>query len=257
MTDGPRFVGAVPADDGSWLAVAFAAGADGPPTFEGATVLDGAADVWPRYGDRAARILLAVPVGLFEGEDGAAERACDRLARAVLGPRATAVDDPPVRAATRKRRYPAAKRLTERTTGRTLSRRAFALSEAIADVDELLREVPEAREVVAESHPEVCFRALAGDPLDHDPATAGGYAERMRVLAEFDPDAPPAVQSVAEAAAGEPVRVHHVLDAVALAYAARPGPGSLRSLPPDPPTDGAGLPMRIVYRAPSPLDAEA
>jgi predicted RNase H-like nuclease len=257
MTDAPQFVGAVPTDGDVWLAVAFASAPGDPPSFDGASVLDGAGGVWPRYGERAVRVLLAVPIGLFEGEAGAAERDCDRLARSVLGPRATAVDDPPVRAATRKRRYPAAKRLTERTTGRTLSRRAFALSESIADVDELLREVPEAREVVAESHPELCFRAFAGTPLEHEPATAGGYAERMRSLAEFDPDAPRVVQSAAEAVAGEPVRVRDVLDAVALAYAARPGPGSLRSLPPDPPADGAGLPMRIVYRASTPLVTEA
>ena len=47
--------------------------------------------------------------------------------------------------------------------------------------------------------------------------------------------------------------VDDVLDTVALAYTARPGPGKLRSLPPDPPTDTEGLPTRIVYRASAPL----
>jgi len=41
-----------------------------------------------------------------------------------------------------------------------------------------------------------------------------------------------------------------------LAYTAAPGDGQLRSLPPDPPTDAAGLPMRIVYRADDALVAE-
>ena len=46
------------------------------------------------------------------------------------------------------------------------------------------------------------------------------------------------------------------VDATVLAYTARPGPGELRSLPPDPPTDPQGLPMRIVYRSETPLAGE-
>jgi predicted RNase H-like nuclease len=75
----------------------------------------------------------------------------------------------------------------------------------------------------------------------------------MRVLADHDRDAPPTVQSAAADVAGVPVPVHGVLDALALAYTARPGVGSLRSLPPDPPTDPTGLPVELVYRAEEPL----
>ena len=77
----------------------------------------------------------------------------------------------------------------------------------------------------------------------------------MRALAEFDRDAPPAVQSAAEAAGDARVTVHDVLDALALAYTARPAATELQTLPPDPPTDAEGLPMAIHYRAPEPLDA--
>ena len=104
-----------------------------------------------------------------------------------------------------------------------------------------------------ESHPEVCFRSFAGTPLEYSSSIAAGYAERMRTLAGFDADAPPVVQAVAEETAGSEIAVEDVLDAVVLAYTAAPGPGSLRSLPPDPPTDSNGLPMEIVYRGSSPL----
>lgn len=245
----PAFVGAHRGDD-RWLAVAF----DGA-TFHGAAVLDGVGDLWGRYGERAARILVDVPVGLLE--EGSAERRCDVLTRAALGPRADAVVAPPVREATRKRRYPVADRTHERRTGRGLSRRAFARADAVAALDDLLGEVPEARDPIAESNPELCFRAFAGEPLSQPRHIAGGYAERMRVLAEFDPEAAPTVQSAAEATDGADVTVADVLDAVALGYAARPGPGSLRSLPGDPPTDETGLPMRTCYRAAEPLDPDA
>jgi predicted RNase H-like nuclease len=242
-----RYLG-VDWSSGSWFAVAF-----GPDGFEGATVYDEIGGLWAVYDERARRVLVDIPIGLIEdGEEG---RACDDLARDVLGPRSASVFTPPVREATRKRRYPAAQRVNERKSGRGLSKQAFAISDAVVAVDELLRNVPEARAAFAESHPEVCFRALSGEPLEHSKKKAGGYAERMRTLAEFDPEAAPVVQAAAEAAGGADVAVDDILDAVVLAYAARPGPGEIHSLPPDPPTDPKGLPMRIVYRATEPLVA--
>jgi predicted RNase H-like nuclease len=246
MTDDRLFVGAVRCA-GGWLAVVF----DGE-TFDHAAVFDGVGDVWLRYEDRVARLFVDVPVGLIEG--GRERRRPDALAREQLGSRREAIYDPPVREATRKRRFPAASRTHERKTGRTLSRPAFEAREAIAAVDELLQELPEAREVVGESNPELCFRAFAGRPVEYPRDVAAGYAERLRTLAEYDPDGPVTVQSVAEATEGAAVAVADVLDAVALAYTARPGPGTLRSLPADPPLDPTGLPMRMWYRAETPLD---
>jgi predicted RNase H-like nuclease len=233
---------------GSWLAVVF----DGDG-YDQAQVFEEIGDLWYQYEELADLILIDVPIGLIEeGSDG---RSCDMLAREVVGSRAPSVFTPPVREATRKRRYPAAKRVHERKTGTGLSKQAFALSDSIAAVDDLVRNVPEARMTFRESHPEVCFRAFAGESLSHSKKTAAGYAERMRTLAGFDADAPPIVQAVAEETGGADVAVDDVLDAVVLAYTARPGPGSLRSLPPEPPTDAKGLPMEIVYRSETPLGA--
>ncbi|MFC7176701.1 DUF429 domain-containing protein [Halosegnis marinus] len=243
--DDALFVGAHWSPAG-WVAAVFSA-----EGFEGASVHDEIGQLWGAVEERARRLLVDVPVGLVE--EGDPERAADRLARAVLGDRAGAVTTPPVREATRKRRYPAAERVMRRKADADLSKAAFAASAAIAAVDDLLREVPETREVVGESHPELCFRAFAGEPLAEDRRTAGGYAERMRTLAEFDRDAPPTVQSAAEDAAGTDARVEDVLDALALGYTARPGPGDLRTLPADPDTDATGLPMRLHYRADAPL----
>ncbi|MFB6179185.1 MAG: DUF429 domain-containing protein [Halorientalis sp.] len=246
MTDDALFVGVAYTGE-YWLAAAFDA-----TGFDHADVYAEVGGVWARYDEVAERILVDVPIGLVE--DGETPRPCEAAARAVLGPRATAVTDPPVREAARKRRYPAANRVNERKAGRQLSKAAFAKSDGIVAVDDLLREVAEARPVFAEAHPEVCFRAFAGTTLERETETAGGYAERMRALVTFDRDAPPVVQECAEATAGHDVAVHDVLDAVALGYTARPGPGSLRSLPADPPTDATGLPMRMIYRADAPLD---
>jgi len=232
--------------DGSWLAATFTEAG-----YEETTVFDGIGDCWGAYEEEARLILVDAPIGLVESGDPV--RRCDALARELLGPRSGAVFDPPVREATRKRRYSAANRVHERKADGALSAVAFERSDAIAMCDELLGEVPEAAAVVRSAHPELCYRAFAGTPLAHDEATAAGYAERMRTLATQDRDAPPVVQKVAEATAGHDVPVAAVLDAVVLAYTAAPGDGELRTLPADAPTDASGLPMELVYRAAAPL----
>lgn len=239
------FVGVDWSGDG-WLAVVF--DTDG---YDHAALFDEIGECWEEYEEIAERILVDIPIGLIES--GEQRRECDELARGVLGPRSRAVFRPPVREATRKRRYPAAKRVNERKANVSLSKQSFAISDQIAAVDDLLRNVPEARARFRESHPEVCFRAFAGEHLQYSKTTAGGYAERMRTLASNDPDAPPVVQAVAESTAGTAVTVDDVLDAVVLAYTASPGTAPLRSLPPEPPTERKGLPMEIVYRSETPL----
>lgn len=236
-----RFVGAGLCGDG-WVAVVHRE--DG---FDHAGVFAEFGALWGRYEEVAARIAVSVPVGLHEG--GGDPRPPERLAREVLGPRRIAVYDAPVREATRKQRYKTASRVNERKTGRGLSREAFDEAAAVAEVDELLAAIPEARPIVVESHPELCFRAFRGDTLERDRETAAGYAERLRTLAGFDADAPVDVVTASEATGGHPVIVADVLDATALALTVRPGAGTLHSLPADPPTDPKGLPMRMVYRA--------
>jgi len=235
--------------DGSWLAVAFTESG-----YDHTAVFEGIGDCWARYEEEAARILVDVPIGLVESGDPV--RRCDELARSVLGPRSAAVFDPPVREATRKRRYSTANRVHERKSGQPLSEAAFAAADAIAMCDELLQEVPEAAAVFREAHPELCYRVFAAEPLSSPPETAAGYAERLRALASYDRDAPPVVQQAAEATEGHAVPVASVLDAVALAYTAQPGDGALHTLPPEPSTDATGLPMECCYRAAAPLATE-
>lgn len=231
---------------GEWLAVAYTA-----TEYDHADVYDEVGAIWHRYEETGERIAIDIPIGLQEG--GTDPRPPDRLARQVLGRRASSVFTPPVREAAHKQTYQAAKRVNERKADRGLSTQAYAVAEGIAALDDLLQAIDDAREVFVEAHPEVCFRAFAGEPLRYSKRLAAGYAERMRVLANYDPDVPPAVQAAATATGSHEVTIDDVLDAMAVALTVRPGSDPLRSLPPEPPTDAAGLPMRMVYRAADPL----
>jgi predicted RNase H-like nuclease len=235
-----HYVGSV-AREGRWLAVAYTT-----EGFDHAAVFDGVGELWTRYEESADRIAIDVPIGL---ETASAPRPNERAARRVLGERGDAVVPAPVREAAKKHRYRAANRVHERKTGSELPRRAFERAPTVAAVDEFLGAIDDARPVFLEAHPELCYSAFAGDVPSEPPDVASGYAERMRALAEFDRDAPPTVQSVAEATTGFRIPIPAILDAVALGLTACPGTGSLRSLPEEPATDERGLQMAYVYRA--------
>jgi hypothetical protein len=113
-----------------WLAVAF-----DDESYDHTEVFAEIGELWQYYEERDPRILVNIPIGLIES--GAEQRACDQQARSVLGPLQSAVLTPPVREATRKRGYQAAKRTNERKTGTELSKAAFAISDKIAAVDDL------------------------------------------------------------------------------------------------------------------------
>lgn len=234
------YVGSV-ARAGVWLAVAYT-----DEEYDHAAVVESVGELWTRYEETAERIAVDVPIGLETTES---PRPNERVARGLLGDRGDVVVPAPVREAARKQRYRTAARVHERKTGGSLPRAAFERARLVAATDEFLTTIDEARPVFVEAHPELCIRAFAGEPMAHAPGAAAGYAERMRTLAEFDVDAPPTVQSVAEATSGHSVPIPAVVDAVALGLTVRPGAGQLRSLPAEPPTDERGLPMRYVYRS--------
>ncbi len=234
------YVGSVARTD-AWLAVAYT-----DEGYDHTAVVDGVGELWTRYEESAARIAVDVPIGLGSTT---APRPNEKVARELLGERRDAIVPTPVREAVKKQRYRTAARVHERKAGHDLPRMSFQSADRAAAMDEFLDAIDEARPVFVEAHPEICYLAFAGEPMGESPETAGGYAERMRTLAEFDRDAPPTVQSVAEAASGHPIGVSAVVDAVALGLTICPGPGELRSLPVDPPEDERGLAIRYVYRS--------
>lgn len=237
------FVGATACQE-DWLAVAYTSA-----QFDHATVFEEVGELWATYEESAERIAIDIPIGL---ETETVPRPNERLALNMLGQQRSPVPAP-IRAATRKHRYRAAGRVYERKTGSELSEEAYEMTPYVAAVDELLRAIDDARPIFVEASPELCYLAFAGDPMEEPREFAAGYAERMRTLATFDGDAPPTVQSVAAATSGYQIPVQAVVDAVAIGLTIRPGPGSLRTLPEDPPEDEQGLNMAYVYRSESPL----
>jgi len=194
----------------------------------------------------ASRILVDIPIGLVDEE--LRVRQCDTEARKLLGPgRASSVFTPPSRPALAARTYQEACQINYRCTGKRLSKQAYSIMPKIREFDELLRDDPNARRVIRETHPEICFWAFAGRPMRHNKKKPDGFHERLAVLTTVFSGTEEIVKRAQEEVSRKEAAKDDVLDAMAAAIAAASEPDLLRTIPVTPPLDTTGLPMEMVY----------
>lgn len=122
----------------------------------------------------------------------------------------------------------------------------MAIYPKIREVDEALQANADLRSRVVEVHPELTFRTWAEFPILPGKKTAEGHAIRRNLIAShFGPLA-------FESARNQVQPRHASNDDIADAFAAlwtaqRIVNGKSQTLPPDPPIDSRGLPMRMVH----------
>ena len=202
----------------------------------------------------AKLVLVDIPIGLPMGPGG---RDCDRKARKVLKDRSSSVFSAPTRhtveqAAHSPGDYITAKAIESCTTGKGISKQAFAIAPKIAQVDKVLRcrdsnATPKVREV----HPEVCFWALnKGCAMKCNKKSKSGEEERIRVLKQFEPRTCKIYRKACRRFVGGGVAKDDILDALVAAVTARRGHERLKTIPDCPPKDCKGLPMEMVYYKP-------
>lgn len=226
------------------------------------------------YAADASRILIDIPIGLFEAgerdEDQELVRKCDSLARKVLGTRHSSVFNPPAREVTEmihgEKSHAAASERNREITGKGLQLQAYHIGDAIYEVDSLLEKTDENNDFVnniSESHPEVCFRALAEDEIAYSKSTIQGAVERLEVLAEHGMDAWEIFQEISKCIIDETERdidVDDVIDAMVLAYVAAAPDEEIYWLPPrfdhgETAEQNRDSVMEMAYRAEEPLQA--
>ena len=128
-------------------------------------------------------LAVDIPIGLPEGKE---HRQCDLAAKTFLKPRSSSVFFTPPRLVIAEPTYAEANRLSKRNFDRGISAQAYALRTKILEVDPIA--VRDDR--VTEVHPEVCFRAMKGEPLDYSKHSWNGQAERRRLIAGAGIDLP-------------------------------------------------------------------
>jgi predicted RNase H-like nuclease len=154
----------------------------------------------------------------------------------------------PCRPAIYAKTYKEASDINEQLTGKRLPCQTWNIIPKIREVDILLSEHESARSRVREIHPEICFWALAGRPMEQSKKTRGGFSERKQVLQSVYPYTDDVISCALSTYRRKEVAKDDVLDALAAAVTAIVGVESLVSIPETPERDKRGLGMEMVYR---------
>ncbi|NPA48976.1 MAG: DUF429 domain-containing protein [Thermodesulfobacteria bacterium] len=186
--------------------------------------------------DLPARVFaIDMPLGLPD-DFTPGGRECDRLARKLLGPRRGSIFTPPPARALLFTSYQ-----DLRAAGIKISRQSFNLLPKMKELREILRK--RSSTPLFETHPELVFLILAGEPLPSK-HTPEGFEKRFELLQGLG-----LFRDLTRHLRDLP-RLYRkdLLDAYACLMAAkRILEGTARVIPADPPRDALGLPMGIWF----------
>jgi predicted RNase H-like nuclease len=202
--------------------------------------------LWRTYSE-ARFILIDIPIGLPSKE--IKTRPCDKAARQVLSPkRHHSIFSPPCREALAAKSYRHACRINHNVCNRKISQQAWHISRKIKEVDDLMTTHPAAHDIVKETHPEVCFWALAHkEPMVHYKKSPEGGAERYAVLKKYFGKSSAVIKSALDRYPRKQLAYDDILDAMVNAVTAARLDASMEMLPPEPIRDMLVLPMQMVY----------
>ncbi len=214
---------------GQWLAASITLDLPRKPRFELFTSLGRLAE---RYAEAEA-IAVDIPIGLAEQ----GFREADRAAAVFIGGRRSSVFSMPSRAAMAADTHALAIQVSRDLGHAAPSAQAYALRARVLEAEMVASADPRVFEV----HPEVSFRAMAGEPLPWGKKTWNGTMARRSLLARHGIGIQHDLGDAGRAAADD------VLDACAAAWTARRiARGEADSLP-DPPQLIAGREIAIWY----------
>jgi predicted RNase H-like nuclease len=124
-------------------------------------------------------IAVDLPIGLPEVTLRGG-RACDRLAREIVGARRSSIFPAVGRLALAAESRAEADRLNRAAGGIGIGAQAWGLAKKLLEVDALMTTMRQ--RLVHEVHPELSFREMAGRPLAHGKKSPAGERERMEAL---------------------------------------------------------------------------
>jgi len=238
---------------GEWLAIVFEDGC-----YSECILKNDFESLW-RSTSNLDQMLIDVPIGLPDSEGTLTDREeLDSLARSVTG-RPSSVFPVPSREACNLANsggaYETVNETNQDVLEKGLSRQSYHIASGIGEVDAFLRTSDSISNIVIESHPEVCFRGLRGEQLQHSKHTAAGVGERFEALNEYLNTPGDVFQSVCEdlIESKSDATADDAIDALGLAVTAWKTQKEPHFLPETPNCDSKGLPMRMAYWSEGPL----
>ena len=216
----------------------------------GAVIEDGSLEV-KRY-DSILQLVEAYPVSdgfLVDMAIGLQESAedirPDDAARKMLVSRASTVFPVPARQAVYADGEERQKKANIAVLGKSLAKQSIAIIPKIRELDEFLNEHTEYKNVICESHPELCFARLKGEVLISRKKEFPGFSERVHILSEYlGRENLKGLWNKAKELRCNP---DDVIDAVCLAVAAGlKAQDMCETVPEDPKADARGLLMQML-----------
>jgi predicted RNase H-like nuclease len=200
--------------------------------------------LWKTHKD-ASLILIDIPIGLPFNKP----RACDLEARKLLGKGKTStVFPPPCREALAAKTYKEACEINKKILGKKIPLQAYHISKKIKEVDEFLLANHQARQKIRETHPEICFWALAGgNAMQFPKKKKHGFEERLDLLNNVFFPTEDIVNAALKKYKRKEVAKDDILDSIAATVVACSPVSSLISIPEIPGKDAKRLPMEIVF----------
>ncbi len=194
-----------------------------------------------------SRILVDIPIGLTSKNF---TRTIESSMRAILGNRSSTVFNAPARTATKTNDKTEARKRNIALTGKSLSEQSLNIMPKIRDVDEFLNTEDYKQSPIAlyESHPEICFKYLAGSILQTKKSKPEGCAERLALLMRYDKNVKKIYDSICTAELRKHVKKDDILDAICLCVVNRQaGNAKLRILRDSNDKDENNIAVGIAY----------
>jgi predicted RNase H-like nuclease len=209
----------------------------------GLNVFDHIDSLWNEHKD-SSLILIDIPIGLPHWRS----RLCDVEARKLLGKRGSSIFPAPSREAINQPDYERACKVNQKILGKKLSIQTWNISPKIKQIDILLSKEQLTQHIIRESHPEICFWALAGGKvMVHNKKTEQGIVERLKVLKNINRSSEEIYHKAIQTFKRKDLAKDDVLDALALAITAASPSNTLHSIPEHLERDLKNLPMEIVF----------
>jgi len=205
-------------------------------------------EICSKYSDSDS-ILVDMPIGLPERIKDIRP---DAEARAYLPGRTSCIFNTPCRQSVYTEDYFEASAINKQVLGKGLSKQSFAICNNIREIDELLEKVPEFKDKIKESHPEICFAMLHStgkyiEPIYESKHTEDGQFIRVRVLEQYYNQTSEFMDYISEHPKLGKITAD-CIDALCLAVTGMLGlKNGFRSIPEKPALDNRGLAMQMIY----------
>jgi 8-oxo-dGTP diphosphatase len=169
----------------------------------------------------------------------------DTYARQLIKERAATIFPAPCRQAVYAKTVAAAYEENERVMGKKFTPLTVGIIPKIREIDSFLQDNLKYRNVMKESHPEVCFAQLNGRTLLTKKSEVEGLEERIHLLAKYIPEL--SIIKLSALTKSLKCKIDDIVDALCLTVSANiAAQGYFKIIPENPMIDETGLLMQMV-----------